>query len=77
MYSKKENLKTSLKTGFAQISLPAQKTWVTQNFGGAAALLAPPPPARTPMGGGTLTWCHEFCGFQVSFSTLKSYDEVT
>ena len=41
---KKKNLKTSLKTGFAQISLPAQKTQVTQNFGGAAAPLAPPPP---------------------------------
>ncbi len=41
--------KTSLKTGFAQISLAAQKIWVAQNLGG----LQPPPapPARTPMVG--------------------------
>ena len=45
----KKSLKTSLKTGFAQISLAAQKIRVAQNFlwGGAAAPLAPP--ARTPM----------------------------
>ena len=43
----KKKLKTSLKTGFAQISLPAQKPRVTQNFGGAAAPLVPA--ARTPI----------------------------
>ena len=40
-------METSLKTGFAQISLAAQKIRVAQNLGG----LQPPqpPPARTPM----------------------------
>ena len=46
---KKNRLKTSLKTGFAQISLAAQKIWVAHNFGEAAAPPAPPPPARRPM----------------------------
>ena len=40
-------METSLKTGFAQISLAAQKILVAQTLGGAAAPLAPP--ARTPM----------------------------
>ena len=44
MYWKKERLKTSLKTGFTQISLAAQKIWVAHNFGEAAAPLAPPGP---------------------------------
>jgi len=38
-------METSFKTGFAQISLAAQKIRVAQNLGG----LQPPPPARTPM----------------------------
>ena len=40
-------METFLKTGFAQISLSAQKIRVAQNLGGAAA--PPAPPARTPM----------------------------
>ena len=41
----KKSLKTSLKTGFAQISLAAQKIRVAQNFGGFPLA----PLARTPM----------------------------
>ena len=41
-------METSLKTDFAQISLPAQKIWVAWDLvGGAAAPLSPP--ARTPV----------------------------
>ena len=51
-------METSLKIGFAQISLAAKKLLATQNFKGGAAPLAPrppppplpaPTPARTPM----------------------------
>ena len=42
-------METSLKTGFAQISLAAQKIWVAQDLGGAAAPPPPAPPVRTPM----------------------------
>ena len=43
-------METSLKIGFAQISLAAKKLWVTQNFKGAAAPLAtPPPPHPSPL----------------------------
>ena len=42
-------METSLKTGFAQISLAAQKIGVAQNFGGLQPPTPPPPPSRTPM----------------------------
>ena len=42
-------METSLKIGFAQISLAAKKLLATQNFKGAAAPLAnPPPPPSSP-----------------------------
>ena len=36
-------MQTSLKTGFAQISLAAQKIWPAQNLGAAVGGGAPPP----------------------------------
>ena len=42
LFKLKKNMETSLKAGFAQFSLAAQKIWVAQNFGG----LQPPWPVR-------------------------------
>ena len=39
-------METSLKTGFAQISLAAQKIWVAQNLGGGGG--APPQAPSSP-----------------------------
>ena len=38
-------MKTSLKTGFAQISLAAKKSELPKIWGGGAAASLPPPPA--------------------------------
>ena len=45
----KQNMETSLRTGFAQIFSCYAKNLSCPKFGGTAALLAPPPPPTLPL----------------------------